>query len=143
MRDENKIHEIYEVICECYKQGETLEDPDWYIDTKEAAEMVYDWIMKNMSQKNTVKEFKDRVLDYADNHDICAYDIQKIFDEMYPPEKPKLPKFRVEYYSYREGLEGEYDCVVEAESVEDAINEVKDRCYRNYATCEIRGVNII
>lgn len=145
MKDENKIHEIKEIIEDCYKRGKTIEDLEWYVDTEEAAEKVYDWIMENMNQKKAVEEFKDKLIDYALNHGgydkvVDIEDIESVFDSLYSSEKPKLPKFRVDYYSYREGLEGEYTYIVEAESVEDAIDIVKDRCYQNYSTCEIRSI---
>lgn len=144
-RDENRIHEIQELIEDCSKPLMDIDDLDWYIDTEAAAEKVYRWIMENMNRKKAVEEFRDVLIDYASTHGgyhqaVDAEDIKCVFDSMYPPEKPEPPEYRVSYFSYKEGFSDYFDEVVQAESVEEAIEEIKDRCYRNYSTCEIKSV---
>lgn len=100
---------------------------------------------ENTESMKAVEEFRDELINYAQNHGgyynvIDAEDIKYVFDSLYPPEKPKLPKFQVIYHAYREGLEGNDELIVEAESVDEAISKVRDHCYSNYSTCDIKSV---
>ena len=55
----------------------------------------------------------------------------------------KVKTYHIEFKSFREGKDYSLEQTVKAADISDAMEIVKNYCYDNYATCEIKKIEEI
>lgn len=55
----------------------------------------------------------------------------------------KIKKYRVEFTSFREGIDYTLEQTVEAVDIYDAMEVVENYCSDNYGTCEVTSIRKI